>query len=105
LSLREKDVIATFNWDPLLFAACARNHTRTKLPYIIYLHGNVAIGYCNRSAATVAHVSSQRRSSIQFATRTTIRIPSLPLSGASYSRQWGAHICSPSSATAPRRRT
>lgn len=47
LSLREKDLIATFNWDPLLFQACKRNFKKTKLPYIVYLHGNVAIGYCD----------------------------------------------------------
>ena len=46
LSLREKDVIATFNWDPFLFQACARNHKFAKPPRLIFLHGNVAIGYC-----------------------------------------------------------
>jgi hypothetical protein len=46
LSLRSKDVIATFNWDPFLFQACARNRQRTKLPHVFFLHGNVAIGYC-----------------------------------------------------------
>jgi hypothetical protein len=46
LSLREKDVIATFNWDPFLFQACARNYKFAKPPPIIFLHGNVAIGYC-----------------------------------------------------------
>ena len=46
LSLREKDVIATFNWDSLLFDACARNWRHTKLPHVLYLHGNVRIGYC-----------------------------------------------------------
>jgi hypothetical protein len=46
LSLRKKDVIATFNWDPLLFRACWRNHKYAELPYICYLHGNVIIGYC-----------------------------------------------------------
>jgi hypothetical protein len=46
LSLREKDVIATFNWDPFLFQACARNYKFAKPPRIIFLHGNVAIGYC-----------------------------------------------------------
>lgn len=46
LSLRPKDVIATFNWDPLLYQACARNHKAAKLPHVLYLHGNVAIGYC-----------------------------------------------------------
>jgi hypothetical protein len=46
LSLRPKDVIATFNWDPFLFDACERNCNRTELPYTIYLHGNVRVGYC-----------------------------------------------------------
>lgn len=46
LSLREKDLIATFNWDPFLWQACVRNHKHVKLPHIAFLHGNVAIGYC-----------------------------------------------------------
>ncbi len=46
LSLRSKDVIATFNWDPLLYFACLRNHKVAPLPRVLYLHGNVAIGYC-----------------------------------------------------------
>ena len=46
LSLREKDIIATFNWDPFLFQSCFRNHKITNLPHIVYLHGNVAVGYC-----------------------------------------------------------
>ena len=46
LSLREKDVVATFNWDPFLFQACARNCSFAKPPRLIFLHGNVAIGYC-----------------------------------------------------------
>lgn len=48
LSLREKDVIATFNWDPFLFLACQRNYGKAPLPHILHLHGNVAIGYCER---------------------------------------------------------
>ena len=46
LSLREKDLIASFNWDPLLWQACVRNHQHVKLPHIVFLHGNVAVGYC-----------------------------------------------------------
>ncbi len=46
LSLREKDLIATFNWDPFLYRACWRNHDKAKLPHVVYLHGNVAVGYC-----------------------------------------------------------
>ena len=46
LSLREKDLIATFNWDPLLFYALARNRKYAPLPQVAFLHGNVAMGYC-----------------------------------------------------------
>jgi hypothetical protein len=46
LSLRSKDVIATFNWDPFLFAAAQRNHHVPGLPHILYLHGAVNISYC-----------------------------------------------------------
>jgi hypothetical protein len=51
LSLREKDLIATFNWDPFLFWACYRNHKKAPLPNVVYLHGNVAIGYCSQHNA------------------------------------------------------
>lgn len=46
LCLREKDAIATFNWDPFLAQAFARNAHLGRLPRIYFLHGNVAIGYC-----------------------------------------------------------
>jgi hypothetical protein len=46
LSLRSKDLIATFNWDPFLYQAWVRNSKFTDdLPYLAFLHGNVAIGY------------------------------------------------------------
>lgn len=46
LSLREKDIIATFNWDPLLLK-CLRRHSEIKrLPKVVFLHGNVAVGLC-----------------------------------------------------------
>ena len=51
LSLRPKDMIATFNWDPLLWQALMRNAERFGpgiLPAALHLHGNVAIGYCGR---------------------------------------------------------
>ncbi|MCM1149580.1 MAG: hypothetical protein NC319_05785, partial [Butyricicoccus sp.] len=48
LSLTNKDVIATFNWDPLLIQAYVRCHRLTNnLPHIFCLHGNVAVGYCS----------------------------------------------------------
>jgi hypothetical protein len=47
LSLRKKDLIATFNWDPLLALAWQRNSKVAKLPKVVYLHGNVEIAICN----------------------------------------------------------
>ena len=46
LSLRKKDVIATFNWDPFLWLACQRNQDKTQLPHIFFLHGCAIIGHC-----------------------------------------------------------
>lgn len=47
LSLREKDLIATFNWDPFLIQAMLRNSERVKQrPQVVFLHGNTAIGHC-----------------------------------------------------------
>lgn len=45
MSLRKKDVIATFNWDPFLYQAWWRNYLHGSSPQLIFLHGNVAIGY------------------------------------------------------------
>lgn len=46
LSLRQKDAVFTFNWDPFLFNAYLRNREVAPLPNIYFLHGNVAIGAC-----------------------------------------------------------
>lgn len=46
LSLREKDAIFTFNWDPFLFDSYKRNIQIASLPKIFFLHGNVRIGIC-----------------------------------------------------------
>ncbi len=49
LSLREKDIIATFNWDPFLAQAYYRNMETVgheRMPRLAFLHGNVAIGVC-----------------------------------------------------------
>lgn len=46
LSLREKDLIASFNWDPFLALAWHRNSRAVKLPKMVYLHGNVEIAAC-----------------------------------------------------------
>jgi len=47
LSLRKKDCIATFNWDGLLVQAYRRmQKITTDLPQLVFLHGNVEVGYC-----------------------------------------------------------
>lgn len=46
LSLREKDVIATFNWDPFLVQAFNRNGSVGNLPRLLFLHGNVKVACC-----------------------------------------------------------
>jgi hypothetical protein len=47
LSLRRKDVIATFNWDPFLVQAMQRCYPRGEAgPCLLFLHGNVLAGYC-----------------------------------------------------------
>ena len=46
-SLTKKDCIASFNWDGLLVDAYRRMMKITNdLPNIIFLHGNVKVGYC-----------------------------------------------------------
>lgn len=48
LSLTNKDLVATFNWDPLLLQAYLRIQNITRnLPEIAFLHGNVHIGACH----------------------------------------------------------
>lgn len=47
MSLTEKDIIATFNWDPLLVQAIVRAKRYTdNIPQVAFLHGNVAVGFC-----------------------------------------------------------
>lgn len=48
LSLRPKDFIATFNWDPFLIQAARRNGRVGGCPRILFLHGNVLDAYCER---------------------------------------------------------
>lgn len=50
LTLREKDVIATFNWDPFLMQSRIRLAKLgvTKFPRLFFLHGNVRVGYCSK---------------------------------------------------------
>lgn len=58
LSLREKDVVATFNWDPFLLLAYRRNAQKFKLPRLLFLHGNVGVGYCEKDK--VAGINGSR---------------------------------------------
>lgn len=47
MSLTSKDLIATFNWDPLLVQAIGRAKKYTNnIPQFSFLHGNVAVGFC-----------------------------------------------------------
>jgi len=48
LMLRRKDLVASFNWDPLLIQAFHRNRHLRELPEIVFLHGNVGVGVCLR---------------------------------------------------------
>ena len=50
LSLRDKDLIASFNWDPFLMKAYLRNEivTKDRRPRIAFLHGNVMVGVCEK---------------------------------------------------------
>jgi hypothetical protein len=46
ISLTQKDIIASFNWDPLIVQAYQRCHNITQdLPDIVFLHGNVREWY------------------------------------------------------------
>jgi len=48
LSLQKKDLIATFNWDPLLLDAINRNGNQGfEMPQMAFLHGNVILGFCH----------------------------------------------------------
>jgi hypothetical protein len=50
LSLRRKDIIASFNWDPFLLEALMRNAVvaGAQRPRLAFLHGNVRVGICAR---------------------------------------------------------
>ncbi len=48
LSLRPKDGIATFNWDPFLWQALERNQRHAPIPKFFFLHGCAVVGYCKK---------------------------------------------------------
>lgn len=60
LSLRGKDFVFTFNWDPLLIQAHNRVSTYTDdLPTMGFLHGNTALGLCSE-CHQAQHISNKR---------------------------------------------
>lgn len=61
LSLRPKDVIATFNWDPFLWNAVERNigFMNGKPPSILFLHGSVSIAKCESCKKVFPRYPSQ----------------------------------------------
>jgi hypothetical protein len=74
LSLRGKDVVATFNWDPFLLQAFQRNAKKFKLPRLLFLHGNVGVGYCEKDK--VAGINGNRCSKCDcFLTPTNLLYP------------------------------
>lgn len=51
MSLREKDAIFTFNWDPFLMQSrirLAKAGLAVKQPKLFFLHGNVMVGFCKK---------------------------------------------------------
>ncbi|WIG58336.1 MAG: hypothetical protein OJF49_001081 [Ktedonobacterales bacterium] len=55
LSLRDKDAIFTFNWDPFLVQSqrrLAKRGITTRLPKLFFLHGNVAVGFCTKDSTS-----------------------------------------------------
>ncbi len=63
LSLRPKDFIATFNWDPFLVQAIERNYsvlTQTSPPNVAFLHGCTQIVYCDRHSPAVIQSETKR---------------------------------------------
>ena len=54
LGLTKKDLVATFNWDPLLIQAYDRCARITRyLPKLAFLHGNVGVKYCEKDDVVV----------------------------------------------------
>lgn len=55
LSLRDKDAIFTFNWDPFLMQSrirLARMGITTRFPKLFFLHGNVMVGFCEKDGVS-----------------------------------------------------
>ena len=86
LSLREKDLIATFNWDPLLLQAYYRvRNITSNLPMLCVLHGNVACGH-----STCEHKKVGFRNSIcSVCGQPFVSVPLLyPIQHKDYATDW-----------------
>lgn len=66
MSLRDKDLIATFNWDPFLYQAWWRNYLHGSSPQLVFLHGNVAVGYNEKHNMMGRAGQTARNTSIYF---------------------------------------
>jgi hypothetical protein len=67
LSLRHhKDLIASFNWDPFLYKAYLRNNEFVKSPGIVFLHGNVSIGFDKSDGSSGPAGWYSKRTSMEF---------------------------------------
>jgi len=56
LSLRQKDAVFTFNWDPFLADAYERLADKVSLshlPNIFHLHGNVRVSFCEHCSLAI----------------------------------------------------
>ena len=75
LSLRDEDLIATFNWDPLLLQAYLRNRKAgLSMPKLAFLHGNALVGYCLKDKVCGLASDRCRRCGDLFA-RATLLYP------------------------------
>jgi hypothetical protein len=74
LSLRPRDLIATFNWDPFLYQAWSRNLHVGDRPYIAFLHGNVAIGY-NKTDKRCGPVGMYAKATKNYMSPTRLLFP------------------------------
>lgn len=80
LSLRPKDVIATFNWDPFLIQAVRRNGHVGGAPRLLFLHGNVLAGYCEADGTHGVRGARCSRCGQPFAPRKLL----YPIAGKDY---------------------
>lgn len=64
LSLRDKDAIFTFNWDPFLMQSrirLAKLGITTSFPKLFFLHGNVTVGFCVKDKSSgIANMQCSR---------------------------------------------